>query len=150
MDYSTFYLSITIEYLIGFTSYIITIILLVCGDIFLIKRYLKSKSEIELVGIIVCIVAIIIVAYFSRNFFKDIPNVIGKNYTVSTGTAYGWNTAGQEPEARGFEFQKDDGEIIKLQVIYTPIRQGDRFEVIYLPNTGFGAIVQKIDKGKSS
>lgn len=152
MDYSAFYPSILFMYFGAFAGILVAIILLICGDIFLIKQYLKSKSIIELVGIIACVVGIIVVAYFSRNYFKDIPNVISKNYIVTTGTAEGWDSAGPISssagpvyETRGFAFRKDDGEIKKIVVTYPPVYQGDRFEVIYLPNTGYGAIVKKLD-----
>ncbi|MGI6248083.1 MAG: hypothetical protein ACOYJX_01570 [Acutalibacteraceae bacterium] len=143
MDYSAFYPSILINYFVAFAGIIIAIILLVVSGAFLLKRYLKSKSVIELVGVVACIVAIVAVAYFSRNFFKDIPNVLSENYIVTSGTAQGWDSAGQVHETRGFAFKRDDGEIAKIVVTYPPVYQGDRFEVIYLPNTGYGAIVKK-------
>lgn len=145
MDYSAFYPSILFMYFGAFVWVLVAIVLLICGDVFLIKQYLKSKSVIELVGSIACIVAIIAVAYFSRNFFKDIPNVMSKNYIITTGTAEGWDSAGQVHETRGFAFKTDDGVIKKIVVTYTPIYRGDRFEVIYLPNTGYGAIVKKLE-----
>ena len=145
MDYSAFYPSILLMYLGTFIWVLVAIALLICGDVFLLKQYLKSKSIIELVGVVTCIVAAIAIAYLSQNFFEDIPNVISKNYVITTGTAEGWDTAGQDPETRGFTFIKDDGETKKIVVTFTPIYQGDRFEAIYLPNTGYGAIVKKIE-----
>lgn len=148
MDYSAFYPSVLINYFIAFAGIMTAIILLTVGDIFLIRQYLKSKSVIELVGIIACIIGVIVVAYFSRNYFKDIPNVLSNNYIVTTGTAEGWDSAGQVHETRGFAFKTDNGETIKLVVTYPPVYQGDRFEVIYLPNTGYGCIVQKLESGE--
>lgn len=148
MDYTAFYPSILFMYFGTFAGVIIAIILLIGGDIYLLKQYLKTKNIIELIGFVTCTIAIIVVLYFSLNFFKDIPNVISKNYTVATGTAEGWDTAGQEPETRGFAFKKDDGEMINIVVTYPPIYQGDRFEVIYLPNTEYGAIVKKLESGE--
>ncbi|MGI6745675.1 MAG: hypothetical protein ACOX45_05970 [Acutalibacteraceae bacterium] len=148
MDYSVFYPSVLLNYFVAFAGIITAIILLVVGDIFLIKQYLKSKSVIELVGIVACIAGIIIISYFLRNYFNDITNVIRKNYIVTTGTAEGWDSAGQVHETRGFAFKTDDGETIKLVVTYPPVYQGDRFEVIYLPNTGYGCIIQKLEGGE--
>ena len=148
MDYSAFYPSILFMYFGTFAGVLVAIFLLICGDVFLLKQYLKSKSIIELVGVVACIVAVIAVAYFSRNFFKDIPNVLSKNYIITTGTAQGWDSAGQVHETRGFAFKTDNGETIKLVGTYPPVYQGDRFEVIYLPNTGYGCIVQKLESGE--
>ena len=144
MDYSVFYPSIIIGYIGGFAGTILVIILLICGEVFLIKQYLKSKSTIELIGIFVFVVLIIVVSYYSKIYFKDIPNVINKNYIVSRGTVIEGNNGGQDPETRGFVLKTDDGEIKRLCVVYLPIDNGDRFEVIYLPNTEWGAIIQKL------
>lgn len=148
INYSAFYPSILFMYFGTFAGILVAIILLICGDIFLLKQYLKSKSIIELVGFVVFIAVIIIVSHFSRNYFKDIPNIVSKNYIITTGTAEGWDSAGQVHETRGFAFKRDDGEIKNIVVTYPPIYQGDRFEVIYLPNTGYGAIVKKLESGE--
>ena len=148
MDYSAFYPTIWFMYFGTFAGIITAIILLVCGDIFLIKQYLKSKAIIELVGMVACVVAIIAVCYFSRNFFKDIPNVINKNYIISSGTVITGNNGGIDPEARDFAFKKDDdGKTVKIIANSKPIQNGERFEVIYLPNTGYGAITKRFNEG---
>lgn len=148
MDYSAFYPSILLMYFGTFIGVLVAIVLLIFGDVFLLKQYLKSKAIIELVGFVACIMIIIAVAYFSRNFFKDIPNVVNKNYIITTGTAVGWDAAGPVHETRGFAFKTDDGKIKNIVVNYTPIYKGDRFKVIYLPNTGYGAIIKKLESGE--
>ena len=68
MDYSAFYPSILFMYFGTFAGVLVAIFLLICGDVFLLKQYLKSKSIIELVGVFACIVAVIAVAY--SDFFR--------------------------------------------------------------------------------
>ena len=145
MDYSAFYPSILLMYLGTFLWAIVAMTLLLCGAVVLLRQYLKSKSLIELAGVAACMVAVIAIAYFSRSFFQDIPNAVSRNYVIATGTAEGWDTAGQGTETRGFAFANDNGETKKIVVTYTPIYQGDRFEAMYLPNTGYGAIIKKLD-----
>ena len=148
MDYSAFLPSVLINYFIAFAGVVTTIILLVVVGAFLARQYFKSRSFIECVGVVACVIGVFITAYFSRNYFKDIPNVVSKNYIVTDGTAEGWDSAGQVHETRGFAFKTDDGKNFKLVVTYPPVYQGDRFKVIYLPNTGFGAIIQKLEDGE--
>jgi hypothetical protein len=148
MNYSAYYPSILFMYFGTFAGIILAVALLIYGDIYILKQYIKIKSNIELVGFIVFFVAILVVLYFSRNYFKDIPNVVSKNYIVTTGTAEGWDSAGQVHETRGFAYKTDGGETKKIVVTYPPVYQGDRFEVIYLPNTGYGAIIRKLEGGE--
>lgn len=80
------------------------------------------------------------------NEVKDIPNAIHNEYIVTTGTAIGWNTTNDDTEHRGFTFLTDDGEEVDLSVLPCPkVYQGDRLEVMYLPNSGIGAIIQWLD-----
>jgi len=145
MDYSAYYPPILFMYFGTFVGVIVAMALLICGAMHVFKLYQKSKSNIMLIGFTVCIVIVIVISYFAQSFFRDIPFVVNKNYIITIGIAQGWDTAGQEPETRGFAFKRDNGEIIDITVTYTPIHQGDRFEVIYLPHTKFGAIVRKIE-----
>lgn len=78
MDYSAFYPSILLMYFGTFAGVITALILLIYGEVYLVKEYLKSKTIIELVGVIACVVGITGVTYFFRNFFKDLPNVINR------------------------------------------------------------------------
>jgi len=148
MNYSAYYPSILFMYFGTFAGIILAVALLIYGDIYILKQYIKIKSNIELVGFIVFFVAILVVLYFSRNYFKDIPNVVRKNYIITAGTAEGWDSAGQVHETREFAFKTDGGDTQKIVVTYPPVYQGDRFEVIYLPNTGYGAIIRKLEGGE--
>ena len=145
MDYSNYHFSIIFEYFISFLGVLLSIIFLICGIVYLLKQYLQSKNVVEFIGIIACAVVIIVIAYFSRNYFKDIPNIVIKNYTITYGVVVEGDNGGRNFNTRGIVFKKEDGEIVKLVVNYYPIVSGEKFEVIYLPNTGFGAIIQKIE-----
>ena len=145
MDYSSFYPAVIILFLVAFMGVILALILLFYSEIYLLKHYLKSRTIIDFLGLMICSTVFILTSLFSLRYFRDVPNIVYQNYTIATGTAVGWDTAGLDPETRGFAFKKDgSSDIIHLTVVFTPVNQGDRFEVIYLPNTGFGAIVQKI------
>ena len=148
MDYSSFYPSILLTYFGSFAGVIFLVILFICGEVFLIKQYLKSKAVIEIIGMFACVVIIIAISHFFRQYFKDIPNVINRNYIIATGTVVIGNNGGTESETRDFTLKKDDGETIRILANYMPIQNGDEFEVIYLPNTGCGAIIRKIKGGE--
>jgi hypothetical protein len=145
MDYSAFYSKILYLYIVAFAGVLAGIGLLVFGGVYFLKHYLKkSKAAIDIIGFIICILVFNIVSFFAANFFLDIPNAVSNNYIVATGTAQGRDAGGDISDSRGFEFKKDDGEVIRITVIYTPVYEGDRFEVIYLPNTKYAAIVKKL------
>lgn len=119
MDYSAYYPSILFMYIGTFVGVIVALVLLLFGAMHVFKLYKKSKFNIMLIGLTVRIVIVIVVSYFSQNFFADIPNVVSKNYIVTTGIAQGWDAAGQEPETRGFAFKKDDGDNTHYSNLYS-------------------------------
>lgn len=146
MDYSAYYPTILYEYICSFIGILGAITFFVCISVMLFKQYLELKSTLQIIGFIIFITLTIVMFNFSLKYFKDIPNILNENYIVTTGTAVGQHTPGQVPETRGFKFRGDDGVVMSIVVTYLPVFQGDRFEVIYLPHTGFGAIIRKIDK----
>lgn len=147
MDYTTLYPAINRYFFEVFVSSIVfCLIFPIYTGIKLYKEYIASKSKGIVAGLLLLSIAFVWLTYSFVNDCKDIPNIVSKNYIVATGTAIGWNTVEDETEPRGFEFQPDDGEKIDLSVLpCPPVHQGDRFEVIYLPNSGIGAIIQILD-----
>ena len=145
MDYSHHYPSILLMYFGILAGIIIGLVLLLMGARSLIRQYIESKGITKLAGAIAVVVCVILLAVFSVPWFKDIPNVINKNYIIITGTVVSWNSGGTQSEARGITLETDDGERIKVTVIYTPIREGERYEIIRLPNTPVGSVIRKID-----
>lgn len=145
MDYSGHYPSILLMYFGTFAGVIGGLILLLLGGRRVIKQYMKSKDIIDLLGAIPGAAFAIWLSFFSVPFFKDIPNVINGNYMVVTGTVVSWNSGGSASEARGIVLETDDGKRISVVVNYTPIRKGERYEIIRLPNTTFGSVIRQIE-----
>jgi hypothetical protein len=146
MDYSVFYPSILFMYSILLAAVLVGIILALSVSFYYLKELLKEKGVMNLVAVICFFTIVLVILYFSIDIFCDIPNVIKKNYVITTGIAIDSNNAGQEPEIRGFPLKRNyTNEIIRVAVTYYPINEGDEFEVIYLPNSKIGAIVRKIE-----
>lgn len=163
MDYSKFYSSIMIHYLSLLVAIIIGLVLVICADVFCIKAFLKQNavetetkiwffsnkgSLIDFLGVIVFIIVALLILFFSRNILADIPNVINKNYVVTSGVVTAHDSSGKDDVAETRSFTLKDfntGKEVKLLVTYTPIRQGDIYEVLYLPSSKAGAIVRKIE-----
>ena len=146
MDYSPYYPSILYLYFGTLAAFFVGFGLLIYGEIYLIQQIKEFKSLLSVLFFVVLFAAIVSVSLLSVDYFKDIPNVIRNNYIVATGTAEGNDSAGQEPDARGFRFKPDVGEEFYIRIpSYPQVFHGDRFEVIYLPHTGVGAIIQKLE-----
>lgn len=82
------------------------------------------------------------------NFIQDIPYVINNEYIITTGVSTGWDNSGEEDyiDQRTLCINEfSTGENIEILVNYTPINQGDVYKVMYLPNTKFGVIIEKIE-----
>lgn len=168
MDYSKYTSSILTNYLILAGAVILGIVLSIMGEVYLTKVFIKQNAEqsgyrilffnnkesiIDFFGIIAVSVVLLLILFWSRNVLADIPNAIRRDFQVTTGIVVGQDAAGLENvgENRGFELQDlKTGEIINLQVFYTPIRKNEIYEVIYLPHTKSGAIVKKIVGGELS
>ena len=114
----------------------------------LYKEYQKNKSKSVIWIAVAVFVFLVLMSIPTINEVKDIQNVLNQNYMIATGTAVGWNTTTDESEPRSFSFLTDDGKTVDLRVLpCPPVHKGDRFEIIYLPNSGIGAIVQKLENG---
>lgn len=109
----------------------------------------NKGSLIDFGGVIVF--AIILMAFlisFSK-IVMDLPYMLKQDFSSVTGVVVGQNASGRDDvyEDRGFELQDlKTGEILTLQVNYTPIRKGEYYEVLYLPHTKIGTIVRKLRK----
>jgi len=112
----------------------------------LYKEYRKNKSKSVIWIALAAFAFFVLMSIPTVNEVKDIQNVLNRNYVIVTGTAVGWDTTTDESEPRSFSFLTDDGKTVDLIVLpCPPVHQGDRFEVIYLPNSGIGAIMQELD-----
>lgn len=163
MDYSKYTISIIINYLLIAGSILMIIVLSVIAEVYQAKAFIKQNKEmsghkilffsnkgsiIDFTGIFAFAVIIIIALHGLPDIIADIPYAINKEFSVTKGIVVGQNAAGLDDvsESRGFELKVlESGEIINLYVVYTPIRTGEIYEVIYLPHTKAGAIVKKIE-----
>ena len=146
MDYSYYYPSILFMYFGTFIGIFIGFIILAKLATSYIRENKVPKESVKPAGAIILTVCVVLLAIFSISFFKDIPNVINENYIVATGTVVSWDSGGTASETRGITLETDDGKRIKTLVNYTPIREGERYEIIYLPNTTFGSIIRQIEE----
>lgn len=142
---------------------ILGIALSVIGGIYLVKAFLLQNAEqtefkflffnnkesiIDFIGLILVAVILALILLWSRNVWADVPYAINKDFSRTIGIVVSQDAAGRDDvgEARGFRLRDiETGEVLNLQVFYTPIREGEIYEVMYLPNTKVGAIVRKIE-----
>ena len=147
MDYSIFYERIKADFweyfyacfFIAFLSLVISVILIIC--------FLKSKNKSELFcGIILFIGFIFAVSRLSI-LFPDISNIRNETFILTVGIVVGHDTTdNNRPTSRSIKLKENETEkIIKLSVHYTNIYINDMLEVIYLPNSGIGAIIRIIE-----
>ncbi len=163
MDYSKFTRTILTEYMLLAGATILGIALSVIGGIYLVKAFLLQNAEqtefkflffnnkesiIDFIGLILVAVILALILLWSRNVWADVPYAINKDFSRTIGIVVSQDAAGRDDvgEARGFRLRDiETGEVLNLQVFYTPIREGEIYEVMYLPNTKVGAIVRKIE-----
>ncbi|MDR1565234.1 MAG: hypothetical protein LBS74_09775, partial [Oscillospiraceae bacterium] len=148
MEYSTHYNAILYLYIAGLAGVVLFSVALIAGEIYLIKQYTKDKSIVEFVGAVaIPVIFVLLTIFYSSNYILDIPYAIKNDYTIATGTATGWDTTGKGNTTKSFNFTTDDGTSIDLFILSSDsIHQGDRFEVMFLPHTGCGAIVKQLSK----
>ena len=145
MDYSSHYIVILIRYFVSFAVILSIIIVFAIYGAKLIKKYMESKKFIKLLGAIALAVGVVVFSYFSVPYFKDIPNAINFNFDIIIGTVVSGNSGGRASETRGFTVIDDNGNRRSVLANYPPIFTGDRFEIIIMPNSGSGVILQKLE-----
>ena len=145
MNYSLHYPSILFIYIGVFAGIILFLILLIREGIILVRQYKKLKSVKKLACAAAAFVCIILLAAFSVPYFKDIPNAVNNNYIIAAGTVVAHDSGGTQSQTRGITLETDEGERIKVTVNYTPMRTGERYEIICLPNTGIGSVIRKTE-----
>lgn len=111
------------------------IVLLVAAEVFFVKAFLKQNAQrgkrrvlffnnkgsmLDFLPIVVFAVVLIVVFFWSRTVWADIPYAIHKDFTVTTGVVVTGNPggAGDGLETREFDLQDfKTGQIIRLLVI---------------------------------
>ena len=106
------------------------------------RRMPKSEFMVLLIALPICL----IMAFgMSSDLRKDLVYVKNGEYLKGTGTAITDDSRKtNDNPGRSVRFQFDDGEVLTISLYYGPIHIGDRFEIIYLPNTRRAVIVQKL------
>ena len=145
MYYSEHDPSILISYFLSFGTFIGLIVAFISFGVWEIKQYIESKKIGDLLGSIFFMVCVVALVFTSVPCFKDIPNVINKNYITITGTVIEPGFGGRDLETRTPMLLTDDGERVSAVVVYTPFARGERYEIVRLPNTGIGYVVRKIE-----
>ena len=110
------------------------------------KEYIKGKQIGDLWGAICFGIFAIIMVGMLANDLRDIPNIVNKNYIVTTGVSLDRTSSERGVELRTFQFKPDDDEIAPFRVSAKapPVRPGDRFEIIYLPVTKLGSVIRRL------
>ena len=148
MDYSIYFRVLTNEFYDQFQKVIIVLVILVVGLIGMVyQAIVKKAGKIEWIFVSIVIPLLIIVVLSGLiNNLKDLAYVKNGKYLVGTGTAITDDSRKtKDLPGRTVRFQLDDGEVIKIHLYYGPIYEGDRFEIIYLPNTRGAVIVRKLE-----
>ena len=110
------------------------------------KEYIKGKKVGDLLGALFFVVLAIIIVSMFANELRDIPNIVNKNYVVTTGASLEPTSSERGVEFRGFRFKPDNEEIAPFRVYAKapPVHPGDRFEIIYLPVTKLGVVIRRL------
>ena len=124
---------------VAFTTAFISIV------VWEIKQYIESKKIVDLLGSIFLMAFAVALVFYSVPYFRDIPNVINKNYVTITGTVVVADSGVSDDGSRTLTLLTDDGEEVKATVKYTPFTLGERYEITMLPNTRIGYVVRKIE-----
>ena len=161
MNYCECYNQVTSKYICFFAMTILANILLIILANLLLKKAIYIVRENDLPCILkekifyFAIIAIACVTLFLLLMMtqiiaaiKDIPHLKNGDCSSIIGIVVSQDAAGREdvPEDRTFKLKNiESGEIVELRVFYTPIKNGDVYEVVYLPHTRCGAVVRKIE-----
>jgi len=174
MDYSVYYPSVLARYFESLIAGIFMMPFLLGIFIFSIVYIIKNKKIIETVSIseveggeivekkikyihnydsvisiilvVVCPILFVLSLSNAFNLISDFPHAMNRNFTITTGIVTSWSTADERTYHRVIEIKDiNTDEIIKISVWDYPIHKDEILEVIYLPNSGEGAIIRRID-----
>ncbi len=106
---------------------------------------LNKERIIDLIPIILVVILLFVILFYSRNIFADLPYAINKDFSTVTGVVIGHSSAGNEDtwDTRSVTIKDiETQEEIKLLLFFYPVKQGETYTVSYLPNTKAGTIIK--------
>ena len=116
------------------------------GSILIVnKNSEKNRTFANLLVVTVLLIALLILFLY---ILSDVPCLMSGQLISTTAVVVSQDSAGQETiaEVRGFRVKDtSSGDVIHILATYTPIRAGEIYEILYLPHTHIGAIIQKVE-----
>lgn len=100
---------------------------------------------ISYIGLSILFVAVL---SYSIRLLLDLPNVLSRKYVVDVCVITKQDSSGSdysmEDRGVGCTSENNENNHYNLQVTYTPMKLGEKYKVIYLPNSKFGVIIEKM------
>lgn len=111
---------------------------------------LNFSESTQLVLRPIVTIILVLVAIFSikstYKYCRDIPNVLKRAYIEDTCTIVGQDAGGTATESRSVQVKcSKSGDEFTFLTQYLPMKIGDVYRIIYLPNTKFGSVIEKIN-----
>ncbi len=139
MDYSMF--EFKILYLFGLQLFFFVVVLLFLIFILILSNASgTSKAEN-----IVLVFLILILVWTTKDKLFDIPNIITKNYTVEMMMATNIKVEDEKINNKNINFESNDGKTINLMLTTNDVKNGDKYLIMYLPNSKIGIIIEKVN-----
>jgi len=157
MDYSEAIEKIKLDYWITFLGVIIIpiafLVLLVLFIRYLYRtsdhfKHVTKKQWPFLVLVPFLVTGMVFIFLYVPKVIMDFSNVREDGFIVDVCTVIGQSNAGNPmtPQSRspvcGME---NTGEEIQLTIFYTPMNIGEKYTIVYLPNTKLGRVLNKIE-----
>lgn len=162
VDYTQHYKTIWFNYFMSMAGMVLILIMLIYGCVYcykcfythdfrdseskIILHYFSKESLIDFIGFVVFLLLTIFFVIFQLkgNVAKDLPYVINNDYSIVTGEIV---KQGPRPEfgLRTVHVKNSVGQLVECKVAGATYELGNGYEIIYLPNTGFGSIIRQIE-----
>jgi len=145
VDYSVHFEQLKNQFYFHFLVWVSVSILLII--VLLVALYYVIKRSTKRYIAILIFSTVFFIVFTNRliNYFKDLGIVNKGQFCTVKGTAVSEDTEkNKDTPVRYVRFKIDEGIEFDITLYYGQIYKGDRFEIIYLPNTGHAVIVQKL------
>ena len=155
MIYHKYIQGLITEYTIFLIADLVALGLLAVSEFHLVRIFcLDVKNQVQdikvflfhAIAMAVVTIFILILGFFSVRLVLDIPYIVKKDFCIMEGIVVSQDSAGNERlfESRTVKLKNlKTSEENTFYFYYTPIKFGETYEVIYLPNTKIGYILKK-------
>jgi len=145
MDYVEYCKQLKNQFYLDFIVWVCLSILLAILCSFAIYLLVKRRTKWDIIGLILLVIFMAVSLFQLHKYMNDFSLVKKNEIYIATGTAISTDAQkSKDTPGRYIRFRIDDGAELNLNLYYGQIYEGDRFEIVYLPNTGHAVIVQKL------